>query len=124
LVPRSRCWQEHRSGYRATHSRDERPGAAVLDGMVRNPLASVLHEVLPKTKKVTYQQYTVALEQGEKLDLRSHAIDIEVNDCVRVWIVGPGVSPVYLYAPEQAAIERASKCASAEQSGRCLSARH
>src|SRR5438034_11230873 len=34
------------------------PSAAVLDGMVRNPLASVLHEVLPKTKKVPYQHET------------------------------------------------------------------
>src|SRR6267143_2507388 len=92
------------------------PSAAVLDGMIRNPLGSVLHEALPKTKKVTYQQYTVALEQGDKINLRSYSTNIGVNDCVRVWIVGPGVSPVYLYAPEQAAIERASECSSAEQS--------
>jgi hypothetical protein len=91
------------------------PSAAVVDGMVRNPLASILHEALPNTKKVTYQQYTVALEQGEKLSLRSYSTDIEINECVRVWIVGPGVSPVYLYAPEQAAIERATECANAGQ---------
>jgi hypothetical protein len=61
-------------------------------------------------------QYTVALEQGDKINLRSYFTDIGVNDCVRVWIVGPGVSPVYLYAPEQAAIERASECSSPESS--------
>lgn len=71
----------------------------------------IAYELLPKTKKETYQRYKIALEQGESVTLRSYAKDISLNECVRVWIAGPGVSPVYWYAPDQAELERAAECA-------------
>lgn len=62
----------------------------------------------PHGKK--YQRYTVLLEMGEKVKLRSTRTGIEVGQCARVWIDGPGVSPVYLYAPDQAELEAAEGC--------------
>lgn len=77
-----------------------RPGAAVFD-VLESTKSS------PKTK---YQRYTVLLEQGEKISLRSKIENIVVGDCARIWIIGPGVSPVYLYAPDQAEIDKAQGC--------------
>jgi hypothetical protein len=85
------------------------PTSSVLLGTV-GPGASIAYEALPKTKKETYQRYKIALEQGETIILRSYVGDIAPNECVRVWIAGPGVSPVYWYAPDQAQLERATDC--------------
>lgn len=68
-------------------------------------------ESLTSTYGTTYQRYTVQLEMGEKVSLRSKRAGIAVGDCARVWIDGPGVSPVYLYAPNQAEIDKADGCA-------------
>jgi len=57
-----------------------------------------------------YQRYTVLLDLGEKVSLRSRVEDIAVGECVRVWIRGPGVSPVYLYDANQAEVEKANGC--------------
>jgi len=86
------------------------PTPSVLLGTV-GAGAAIAYEALPKTKKETYQRYKVALEQGETITLRSYVEGIAPNDCVRVWIAGPGVSPVYWYAPDQAQLERANECA-------------
>ena len=67
-------------------------------------------ESLTSTYGTKYQRYTVQLEMGEKVSLRSKRESISVGDCARVWIDGPGVSPVYLYAPDQAEIDRADGC--------------
>jgi hypothetical protein len=72
--------------------------------------AGIAYESLPKTKKETYQRYKVALEQGETITLRSYATDLVPNECVKVWILGPGVSPVYWYAPDQAQLEKSTDC--------------
>jgi hypothetical protein len=67
-------------------------------------------ESLTSTYGTKYQRYTVQLEMGEKVSLRSKRESISVGDCARVWIDGPGVSPVYLYAPDQAEIDKADGC--------------
>jgi hypothetical protein len=90
---------------RATNS----PALAMREEMVRGPLGPVF-KLLPTTKSVNYQHYRVALDQGESVTLRSFDKTIDLNDCVRVWIAGPGISPVYLYAPDQAQVERATEC--------------
>jgi hypothetical protein len=61
-------------------------------------------------RRSTYRKYKVALEQGEQITLRSHVPNIGPGDCVRVWIVGPGVSPVYWYGPDISQIEAAEGC--------------
>jgi hypothetical protein len=61
-------------------------------------------------KSSTYREYKVALEQGEHIMVRSHVQDIGLGDCVRVWIIGPGVSPAYWYAPDASQIEAADGC--------------
>ena len=63
-----------------------------------------------ENKRSTYRRYKVALEQGEQITLRSHVTNIGPGDCVRVWIVGPGVSPVYWYGPDISQIEAADGC--------------
>jgi hypothetical protein len=73
-------------------------------------LAPVIYDLLPSTKTVRYQRYTVNLEREGEVSLRSYVTELQETDCVRVWILGPGVSPVYLYAPDQAEIERADGC--------------
>lgn len=85
------------------------PTSSVLLGTA-GPAAAIAYEALPKTKKETYQRYRIALEQGETIILRSYTTDITLNECVRVWIAGPGVSPTYWYAPDQAQLEKASNC--------------
>lgn len=61
-------------------------------------------------KTSDYHRYKVALEQGEQITLRSYVPNIKPGDCVRIWIVGPGVSPVYWYSPNITQIEPASGC--------------
>jgi len=61
-------------------------------------------------KRSTYRRYKVALEQGEQITLRSHVSSIASGACVRVWIAGPGVSPVYWYGPDVSEIEAADGC--------------
>ncbi len=73
-------------------------------------LASTMYDLLPQTKTARYHRYVVALEEGEQVSLRSHLTGLNKSDCVRVWILGPGTSPVYLYAPDQAEIEKAEGC--------------
>jgi len=80
-------------------------GAAVV-----GPVAGIVYESLPKTKKEIYQRYKVALEQGEIITLRSYVTNLLPSECVKVWILGPGVSPVYWYAPDQAQIEKSKDC--------------
>ena len=63
-----------------------------------------------ENKTSTYRRYKVALEQGEQITLRSYVPNIKPGDCVRVWITGPGVSPVYWYSPDISQIEAASGC--------------
>jgi hypothetical protein len=63
-----------------------------------------------ENKRSSYRRYKVALEQGEDITLRSHLSNIGAGDCVRVWIVGPGVSPVYWYGPDVSEIEVAGGC--------------
>lgn len=75
-------------------------------GVVGAPIV----ESLTSTYGTKYQRYTVQLEMGEKVSLRSKRESISVGDCARVWIDGPGVSPVYLYAPDQAEIDKADGC--------------
>lgn len=75
-----------------------------------NPRAADIYDALPKTKKETYQRYKVALEQGETIILRSYVEGLAAGDCVRIWIAGPGLSPVYWYAPDQAQLERSTEC--------------
>lgn len=65
---------------------------------------------LTSTYGTKYRRYTVLLEMGEKVSVRSKRDGITVGQCARVWIDGPGVSPVYLYAPDQAEIEAAEGC--------------
>jgi hypothetical protein len=64
-------------------------------------------------KRNSYRRYKVVLEQGEQITLRSHVSNIGSGDCVRVWIVGPGVSPVYWYGPDVSEIEAAQGCRAA-----------
>lgn len=61
-------------------------------------------------KRSSYRRYKVALEQGEQITLRSSMANIGSGDCVRVWIAGPGVSPVYWYGPDVSEIEAAAGC--------------
>ena len=77
-----------------------------LFGVLGGPIV----ENLTSTHGTKYQRYTVQLEMGEKISLRSKREDIAVGDCARVWIDGPGVSPVYLYAPNLAQIDKADGC--------------
>jgi hypothetical protein len=78
------------------------------------PAGAAMYEALerskPTSRRTEYQRYTMVLEQGEKLSLRSKIGDINIGDCVRVWIRGPGVSPVYLYSADQAELEKAAGC--------------
>jgi hypothetical protein len=81
-------------------------GAAMFDA-----LESAKTQKTPSSPRTEYQRYTVLLEeQGEKVSLRSKVDSINVGDCVRVWIRGPGVSPVYLYAANQAELDKAAGC--------------
>ena len=64
-------------------------------------------------KRSSYRRYKVALEQGEQITLRSHGSNMGSGDCVRVWITGPGVSPVYWYGPDVSEIEAAQGCRAA-----------
>ena len=61
-------------------------------------------------RRSSYRRYKVALEQGEQITLRSHVSTISAGNCVRVWILGPGVSPVYWYEPDSSEIEAAQGC--------------
>jgi hypothetical protein len=61
-------------------------------------------------KRSSYRRYKIALEQGEQITLRSQVSTIGSGDCVRVWITGPGVSPVYWYGPDVSEIETAEGC--------------
>jgi len=61
-------------------------------------------------RRSSYRRYKVALEQGEQITLRSRVSDIAAGSCVRVWIAGPGVSPVYWYDPDTSEIEMAQGC--------------
>jgi hypothetical protein len=85
---------------------------SVKEGVVAGATLGVMENVKIRAWR-EYQRYTVSLEQGEKVSLRSKVTDIGVGDCVRVWIRGPGVSPVYLYSVGQAEIEKATDCKSA-----------
>jgi len=64
-------------------------------------------------RRSSYRRYKVALEQGEQITLRSRVSNIEAGSCVRVWIAGPGVSPVYWYDPDTSEIEMAQDCRAA-----------
>lgn len=66
-------------------------------------------------RRSSYRRYKVALEQGEQIILRSTVSNIGSGDCVRVWIAGPGVSPVYWYGPDVSEIEAASGCRGATE---------
>lgn len=68
-------------------------------------------EGLTSSYGTKYQRYTVLLDMGEKISLRSKREGIALGDCARVWVAGPGVSPVYLYAPDQAELDKAEGCA-------------
>jgi hypothetical protein len=61
-------------------------------------------------KRSSYRRYKIALEQGEQITLRSHVSNIRSGECVRVWISGPGVSPVYWYGPDVSEVEAAEGC--------------
>jgi hypothetical protein len=61
-------------------------------------------------RRSSYRRYKVALEQGEKITLRSRVSNIAAGSCVRVWIAGPGVSPTYWYDPDTSEIEMAQGC--------------
>jgi hypothetical protein len=61
-------------------------------------------------KRTSYRRFKVALEQGEQITLRSQVANIGSGECVRVWIIGPGVSPVYWYGPDVSEIEAAEGC--------------
>jgi len=63
-------------------------------------------------RRKSYRRYKVALEQGEQITLRSRVSNIAAGSCVRVWIAGPGVSPVYWYDPDTSEIETAQGCRS------------
>ena len=80
-------------------------GAAMFEA-----LESAKMQKAQSSPRTEYQGYTVLLEQGEKVSLRSKVDAINVGDCVHVWIRGPGVSPVYLYAANQAELDKAAGC--------------
>lgn len=87
-------------------------------GMVVVPVGPAV-TVVPSGENVivdrrsSYRRYKVALEQGEQITLRSRASNIPAGACVRVWIFGPGVSPVYWYDPDSSDIEMAQGCRAA-----------
>ena len=72
-------------------------------------------EATRSSPRTEYQRYTVLLEQGEKMTLRSKRQDLGPGDCARVWIYGPGVSPTYLYMPDTAEIDKAVECKGAQR---------
>ena len=83
------------------------------EGLIAGATLSALDKFKTKPNS-EYQRYTVLLDQGEKVSLRSRVDDIAVGECVRVWIRGPGTSPIYLYAADQAEVEKARGCKSGD----------
>ena len=86
---------------------------SVAFGVVGHAIAQAANEGdsnVTVDRKSTYRRYKVALEQGEQITLRSYVSNIGAGTCVRVWILGPGISPVYWYAPDASEIEVAQGC--------------
>ena len=82
-------------------------------GLVGHTIAKATNDGDPNVivdRRSTYRRYKVALEQGEQITLRSHVSSIAAGSCVRIWILGPGVSPVYWYEPDASEIEAAQGC--------------
>ena len=90
---------------------------SVAFGVVGNVVANATNDGdgnVIVNKQSTYRRFKVALEQGKQITLRSYVSSINAGSCVRVWITGPGVSPVYWYGPDVSEIEVAQDCRAAE----------